>query len=138
MNYTSTLINQKWISFKNTHKRLQANTIHKPHRFIVEELECTMGMREYGRKKRKEISEEIYRIMITAYEFIKNHAEDMDEENDRLRAELESMAATMGNLRGQIDDATTMRDHHAEERANLQREVEHWKERYRNKIYAND
>jgi len=44
-------------------------------------------------KKRKETAEEIYRILLTAFEFIEDHAERTEQENDKLRVELDSMAA---------------------------------------------
>lgn len=66
---------------------------------------------------RKEAAVNIYSILLTAFEFTEKRAEEAEQEVDRLKTEIDSMTAVIANLNGQ---------------------VEHWKEKYENKIYAND
>lgn len=67
--------------------------------------------------KRKEAAKNIYKILLTAFELQEKLAEDAEQEVDRLKTEIDSMTAVI---------------------ANLNEQVEHWKTRYQNKIYAND
>jgi uncharacterized membrane protein YgaE (UPF0421/DUF939 family) len=60
--------------------------------------------------RRKETAEQIYRILLTAFEFIEKEAQKHEQENSELRKEIEKLAG----------------------------QVEHWKTKYQNKIFAND
>ena len=61
-------------------------------------------------ERRKAVAERIYKILLTAFEFIEKEAHKNEEENSRLRKEIEKLAG----------------------------QVEHWKTKYQNKIFAND
>lgn len=67
--------------------------------------------------KRKEAAKRIYNILLTAFELQEKLAEDAEQEVDRLKTEVDHMTSVI---------------------ANLNEQVEHWKTRYQNKVYAND